>query len=166
MLTIKIEVDTRKLIEASKRFPKETAKTIRQEMKMVGRDIQVLASSTAPAGKPGKPRMLARSVQFLVSESGMTLEERLDNNVAPYAPYVHRGTGIYGPYKKPFKVAPVTRKALHWVQGGQKFFSKGHEVKGQRPQPFLYNAFKTLRTHIVKRLQMAIHKAITDAGLR
>ena len=166
MLTIKIEVDTRKLIETSKRFPKETAKTIRQEMKAVGRDIQRLASSTAPAGKPGKPRMLARSVQFLVSENGLTLEERLDKNIAPYASYVHRGTGKYGPHKKPFKVAPVTRKALHWVQGGQKFFSKGHEVKGQRPQPFLYKAFKTLRADIVNRLQKAVHKAITDAGLR
>ena len=163
MLTIKIEVDTRKLIEASKRFPKETAKTMRDAMESIGQQVQMLAGATAPAGKTGK---LKQSVQYQVSEGGMVLDTRLDNDVAPYAPYVHRGTGIYGPYKKPFKVAPVTRKALHWVQGGQKFFSKGHEVKGQRPQPFLYNAFKTLRTHIVKRLQMAIHKAITDAGLR
>ena len=163
MLTIKIDVDTKKLIEAFRRFPKKTEKKIRRAMEMAGRDIQVLASSTAPVGKTG---MLARSVQFRVSKNGLTLEERLDKNIAPYASYVHRGTGKYGPHKKPFKVAPVTRKALHWVQGGQSFFSKGHEVKGQRPQRFLYKAFKTLRADIVNRLQKAVHKAITDAGLR
>ncbi len=49
---------------------------------------------------------------------------------APYAEYVTRGTGIYGPEKRPIK--PKNKKALYW--SGARHPVKS--VKGQRPNPF------------------------------
>jgi len=50
-----------------------------------------------------------------------------------YAKFVHDGTGIYGPRKKP--IFPVRAKVLSFRINGKKIFAKS--VKGQKPNPFL-----------------------------
>jgi hypothetical protein len=52
---------------------------------------------------------------------------------APYSEFVHRGTGIYGPYGVP--ITPKTAKALAFSVGGVKVIRKS--VKGQKPNPFV-----------------------------
>ena len=52
---------------------------------------------------------------------------------APYSEFVHRGTGIYGPYGIP--ITPKTAKALAFSVGGKKVIRKS--VKGQKPNPFV-----------------------------
>ena len=52
---------------------------------------------------------------------------------APYAIYVHEGTGRYGP--KGVDIKPVKAKALCFFwQGRQRFFKR---VRGVKPRPFL-----------------------------
>jgi len=53
---------------------------------------------------------------------------------APYAGYVHEGTGIYGPHKT--KIVPKNKTALYW-QGAKHPM---RSVRGMKPQPFLGNA--------------------------
>lgn len=53
---------------------------------------------------------------------------------APYAAFVHFGTGIYGPRKKP--ITPTDKKALFWIGAAHPVRS----VKGMKPRPFLYDA--------------------------
>lgn len=54
--------------------------------------------------------------------------------VAPYAHYVHEGTGLYGPHRT--KIVPKNKKALYWPGAAHPVRS----VKGQKPQPFLLRA--------------------------
>ena len=54
---------------------------------------------------------------------------------APYSLFVHEGTGIYGPSRKP--ITPKVKKALYWPGAPHPVKS----VLGQRSQPFLKEAF-------------------------
>jgi hypothetical protein len=60
---------------------------------------------------------------------------------APYSEFVHRGTGIYGPYGIP--ITPKTAKALAFSIGGKKVVRKS--VKGQKPNPFVDRTRKRLQ---------------------
>lgn len=60
---------------------------------------------------------------------------------APYAVYVHQGTGLYGPLKQAIK--PVRARALHFQAGGREVFAR--QVKGQRPNPFMDRAAERAR---------------------
>jgi hypothetical protein len=52
---------------------------------------------------------------------------------ATYSEFVHRGTGIYGPYGIP--IVPKTAKALAFSYGGRTIVRKS--VKGQKANPFV-----------------------------
>lgn len=52
---------------------------------------------------------------------------------AKYSEFVHRGTGIYGPYGIP--IVPKSAKALAFQYGGRKIVRKS--VKGQKANPFV-----------------------------
>lgn len=52
------------------------------------------------------------------------------------AKWVHDGTGIYGPKKKP--ITPKSKKTLRWRGPHGYIFAKS--VKGMRPNPFLEKA--------------------------
>ena len=56
------------------------------------------------------------------------------SDAARYAPYVHEGTGIYGPLGKPIR--PTTKKALFWPGAPHPMTS----VKGMRPNSFMDRA--------------------------
>lgn len=53
---------------------------------------------------------------------------------APYAGYVHQGTGLYGPRKT--KIKPKNKKALYWPGAAHPV----RAVKGMKPNPFLVRA--------------------------
>lgn len=75
-----------------------------------------------------------------------------------YSIFVHEGTGVYGPVGQPYFVAPVTKKVLHWEVGGQDFFSKGHWIFGQRPDPYADRAIKTAQKRVGEFIKRAIHE--------
>lgn len=75
-----------------------------------------------------------------------------------YAIFVHEGTGIYGPIGQPYFVEPVIRRALFWEVGEQGFFSKGHWMMGQRPNPYAERAMKTTQTRVREFIKRAIHE--------
>jgi len=53
---------------------------------------------------------------------------------APYARYVHEGTGLYGPHKT--KIVPKSKKFLFWPGAAHPI----RAVKGIKGNPFLLNA--------------------------
>jgi len=53
---------------------------------------------------------------------------------APYAEWVHDGTGLYGPHKT--KIVPTTKKALFWPGARHPVRS----TKGMRGNPFVRKA--------------------------
>lgn len=64
---------------------------------------------------------------------------------APYAIFVHEGTGIYGPEKRPFEIRPKNKQALAFTWQGKKMVVKKVTVKGQRPQKFFEQAVKKVQ---------------------
>lgn len=61
-----------------------------------------------------------------------------NTRLAPYAKYVHGGTGLYGAKKK--KIVPKKGKALKTPFGYRK------SVKGMRAQPYLSDALEDYKT--------------------
>lgn len=54
--------------------------------------------------------------------------------IAPYAKYVHEGTGLYGPHRT--KIIPKGKKALYWPGAAHPVKS----VRGMKGNPFLLKA--------------------------
>ncbi|MDA8086541.1 MAG: HK97 gp10 family phage protein [Nitrospiraceae bacterium] len=82
---------------------------------------------------PVRTSNLANSITFYLSNMGMQATVKA---TAPYAKYVHQGTGIYGPHGTP--IVPVNKKALFWP--GAKHPVKS--VKGMKANPFFTRAIE------------------------
>jgi hypothetical protein len=70
---------------------------------------------------------------------------------APYAKYLHEGTGMYGPKRKPIVIEPSGKKALNWPDA--KHPVKATRPKGIKPNDFMRHAmlmyFPVLRAFAV-----------------
>lgn len=53
------------------------------------------------------------------------------SGAAPYAQYVHEGTGIFGPRHE--RIKPTSKKALFWPGAGHPMKS----IAGMKPNPFM-----------------------------
>lgn len=76
---------------------------------------------------PVQSSTLVNSLTSTVSDSGDRGEIRV---TAPYAEYVHEGTGLFGPFKR--RIVPKTKKALFWPGATHPVKS----VAGMRARPF------------------------------
>jgi len=70
-----------------------------------------------------------------------------------YAYWVHEGTGLYGPLKRPYIIRPKTKKALRFKVGGKYIFVKKVVHPGIRPNPFYTRAIMKQDAWVRKRLQ-------------
>ena len=103
-----------------------------------GRRIVNDAKRSAPVDK-GKYRA---SIQFLVEASPNALRLTVGSGLH-YAEYIAKGTGIYGPRRRPIR--PVHRKFLKFKPKGQKKFVFARQVRGMKPNNHLVDA---MRAHI------------------
>jgi hypothetical protein len=89
--------------------------------------VEALARKDAPV----KRSNLANSGSSKVEDDG---DKGIITFSAPYAGYVHEGTGLYGPHKT--KIVPKNKKALYWPGAAHPV----RAVKGMHGKPFLRNA--------------------------
>ena len=89
--------------------------------------VEALAVKTAPK----RTSNLARSRTTNVNDDGT--RGRL-SFTAPYAEYVHEGTGLFGPHHRP--IVPTAKRALFWP--GAKHPVKS--VKGMKGRPWVRKA--------------------------
>lgn len=84
---------------------------------------------------------------------------------AEHALAIHGGSGLYGPKKKKYEIAPKYKKALSWP-GLQKSHAAGNSARpfvpkvmhpGVKPQPFLQWGFDES--------EAALKKIVEDEGL-
>jgi HK97 gp10 family phage protein len=92
-------------------------------------EIEARAVKEAPV----KTSNLMHSITSNVSADGKHGEIRA---TAPYAEFVHRGTGLFGPFKQ--RIFPTTKKALFWPGASHPVKS----IKGMKPNPFFERALK------------------------
>jgi hypothetical protein len=158
-MELRVKIDTRNLTAALLKAPEIVRPILRRrmgtEMNAVARYARANHRFTSRAGK------LEQSITTEVSSGGLQGCVYLKGGMAPYGEYIHEGTGRYGTRGTDFYVAPVTAKALHWG----KFFSKGHLIKGWRPDRFLTESLKVNRQHIIDGLVDAYTTALQKAGL-
>jgi len=100
-------------------------------------EIEARAKNEAPV----KTSNLRRRIVSSVSADG---KKGVVTSQASYSEYVHRGTGIYGPFKTPFRIfAGKNKKALFWPGAAHPWKSVPH--KGQKPNPFFDRALKQIK---------------------
>lgn len=102
---------------------------------------------------------LMRNINAVVTKSNATEVEVEIGPSVKYGEYVEKGTGVYGPNRKPFVVKVKTAKALRWItaQGiaiskagkvskrsaGNKYaFAKEVTIQGMKPRPYMVPAFE------------------------
>jgi hypothetical protein len=163
-MQIKVKVDVSKLTAALLRAPEIARPILRKEMGSLMSRV-ALASKHSHRFQPQSGN-LERSIKSEVSEGGLRGTVYLDGGVAPYAEYVHEGTGLYGPHKKKFYVAPIKKKALSWVpRDFKRLYPEGHWIRGAKPDRFLNEALKQMRQAIRDGLLHAYTQALQKAGI-
>ena len=134
-LDIHLEERSRRDLEMALRVaPEKTVKGIRNWVNRTA----IRTSETARNEAPYDKGHLKQNIHSKVAVNG------LEATVMPtpkYALYVHDGTGIYGPKKRP--ITPKRGKVLAWESGGQMHYARS--VKGIRPNKYMDRAYKAVK---------------------
>lgn len=80
------------------------------------------------------------------------------NPLIRHAKWVHQGTGLYGPYHSP--IVPVRAPRLVFYWHGRKW--RKRSVRGQKPQPFLDQAYEYVR-NVYEPAKLSVLRAEIDA---
>ena len=129
-------------VTAMDRLRRETPRLFRKAALQTGLAVETEAVKLISRGG----EMRAEKTGNLKHSIGTTVTRRGGNErvivyaARKYAEFVHKGTGIYGPLKRPIR--PVRAKALRFKIGGEVMFRRS--VKGMRPRPFLTRAVQKI----------------------
>lgn len=98
------------------------------------------------------------TIAKLISDVPLKGSVEIDDNVCPYGKFVHEGT-------QPHWIKPVNKMALrfastghnpNWINLSGFAFSKGHEVRGIKPDPFVHDAIVLANPQFSKELSEII----------
>lgn len=149
------------------RTPGIVLRNMRLAMKISCRDVQHDARTKHRFRSRHGSAGLEGAIETNISadgESGVQGTVGISKEKA-YGKYVHNGTGIYAGHSA-WQVAPVKKRALRWVGPDGRFcFSRGHMIRGQQPDPFVYEAGENNRQHINDVFARYTDRAIKEAGL-
>jgi len=127
---------------------------------------------------------LSKSAQAVVSQAQAVhkfnpksgnLDRSIQRRMSPDEPYAAEvffniGIATYGKYQnygtKEHPVTPKSRKALYFVSGGGKAFSKGHTVRGIKAEYFVEEAAKVKTPNFIQAISDAAGRVIQAAGLK
>lgn len=133
-IKFKLDTDPRQIAQKLK---KDIADVIQSGLLRVAGAIEAEAVAVVPR----KTSNLANSIRkYLTGRNSAVVTA-----TAPYAVFVHEGTGIYGPHHQTFDIRPKDKKALAFTWMGKKIVRKKVTVKGQRPQKFFEQAVKKVQ---------------------
>lgn len=101
-------------------------------------DVEARAVKLAPV----RTSNLANAITNSTTPDGL-MSRLFVTDAAPYAKYVHDGTGIYGPHKQKIIILPKDKKALFWP--GAKHPVKKVVQKGIKGNPFFKKALREIK---------------------
>ena len=87
---------------------------------------------------------------------GLSSSIFIDLNRAPHGEWIYNGT-------KAHEIVPKNTKALSWAIGGQRFFSKGHTVKGIKADPFILNTFNKKQSIFTRKMSESMTEQLQEA---
>lgn len=124
----------------------EILQKLRRSLLQIGERLREAAYDHAPKQSTD----LARS--HIVEES---MEGDLAVRVGPtmdYGLYVHEGTGIHGPKKKPYTIKPRRKKALAFKFAGETIVRASVTQEGIEPNPWLEDAWDEIEDEMLDKL--------------
>ena len=128
-ITVSITPNLKRLLSQPK---VEMTRAIRSGMTNLVSEIEARAVKEAPV----RTGNLVDSISSNVSMDGTKGQVNVG---AEYGLFVHRGTGLFGPFKQ--LIRPTTKKALFWPGAAHPVKS----VKGMKPNPFFTRAIKKIK---------------------
>jgi len=108
------------------------------------RDALQHMESSARLQAPQRTGNLARSIskEGPVSIGPGSYEGSVSTGIdAPYARFVHEGTGIHGPKHQPIEALPGN--IMTFIGDGRRIFTR--KTRGQKPNPFMDRAYVETR---------------------
>jgi len=155
-LNLTYTIDLSRLSLALEHIENDVNNELRLALKESLRDVQHYARQNHDF--ESHSHKLEQAINYDIGPDGLSGRVFIDETLAPYGKWVHDGT-------KEHFVRPRNARALHWVEGGNEFFSSGHEVSGITADPFLINALLAQDSNIMTRINNAIDKVLREAGL-
>lgn len=129
-------------------------KRLRQAIRASAREVQEEAQRTHRFTSRSGQLERAIDVRMIGDK---TAEVYIDNNLAPYGPFVHEGTRAH-------YIFPKEKKSLRWVPaGGNGFvFAKRVFHRGTQPDQFLYEALDNSRETVRGIFSQAVNVSLGD----
>ena len=135
-LKVQVEIKGKLLKDLINRPEGVMTKSIWAGMVNLVEEIEARGKEEAPV----KTSNLRRHIVSSVSADG---KKGIVTSQAPYSEYVHRGTGLFGPFHT--KIKPKIKKALFWPGAEHPYKS----VKGMKPNPFFTRALEKTKSQKV-----------------
>lgn len=148
VIDVKISPPFRDSLGRFRKATDETQKALRDWMREQGRRLVDLVQEEAPK----KSGDFARGHRFQTRVSGKETTLTVTAENKKLAGWILKGTGIYGPYRKP--IVPIRAKALHFFIGDKEFFVKS--VRGMKPNKYIGRAYR--------RWQPGIRSGLKEVG--
>lgn len=136
-MNMQIDMDSRALKAAFDKAPQKVVGGIRDWVNRSAARAVRVGTTEAPFSTGN----LNRSIHANFAKQGLEAKVKPTAN---YAHYVHEGTGIYGPKKRP--ITPRSASVLAFSVGGQMVFAKS--VKGQKANPFMKRAYDKVKPEV------------------
>lgn len=134
-LSIKPDADLGRVI---RRLGDDFENAIPYGLTFLVEDVEAAASDEAPK----QTRNLVNAITSFVTKGGRQGVVRV-TDAAPYAIFVHEGTGLYGPRKQKIVIEPTEKKALFWP--GARHPVRRVVQLGQKPNPFMARGVATVK---------------------
>lgn len=148
MYTLKVK-GLDELRQAVKKSPDTTYKELSKAITTSVNFIRPIMRGEMPVGKT---RKLSGNVQ--AQTDGLTGSVGPNLDITPYAVWVHRGTGLYGPFKS--RIVPVRKKALYWP-------GARHPVKstaGQVANPFVERTYNQIKNPVEQIFEKSVQRIV------
>lgn len=147
-------------LAALQRAFRESPELVVRESTRAGNKALVRYQGTARQEAPIDKGQLRGSLQVRPMRlRGNTLEGSMGTNLA-HAIHMERGTGIYGPAKRPIR--PKRAKVLAWQSGGQWHFAKS--VKGSKPHWYMRTSLERNQEATIRDFGQALDNVANQLG--
>lgn len=129
-------------------------KRLRQAIRASAREVQEEAQRTHRFTSRSGQLERAIDVRMIGDK---TAEVYIDNNLAPYGPFVHEGTRAH-------YIFPKEKQSLRWVPSGGNGFAFAKRVfhRGTQPDKFLYEALDNSREAVHDIFSKAINVSLGE----
>ena len=152
---LSVEIDMEKVLRRiEKVLPEQIEKAVNWSLKEATELVKTTAQQEHEyTSRTGKLEREGIATEIKNNEGKVMLDKKV-----PYGIYQHEGTGVYGRSGRAYNVRPRAKYALRWVAKDGFAYSRGHQIRGIKPDPFLYKALDKNRKEIIRIFQRRVNE--------